>query len=641
MALHLNPDVTMSGDGSSKEMGIKTITEVEAAWAADIALNPSDPQHPVLYVHNTVREGFEFNLTYPAAHPLYVVGIGNAKLHGGTTITASWVGTGPWVCDLGGAAETEQPVVLFHNDVLLHFEPWATKTQTPGTWTIDTTAGNWMINTYLDPTGATMSTTYKDAGTDTVGLKFETTCANVVICGLPVQGFSIGCEEEGTPSFRFGRSLLSDLKANGLFTGNRNGIFLDASNANTNVFQSVVVARNGMMGISSIGAINTDQFHSCVVYKNESDNIKNADTATQIGLYTKAPISFINGYVGGHAEGHKKLGPGTSTTIIRNSIFDNTDDITLGDDTMDVTGTSFTSASASLLYDGLSYADKAAFDAAGNKDYNADGGTPGIAGEDVDGIRYGQPITGSDSLGNGVVLGTLGFDYNGVPHISHNRGPWEVVPEVTATYPTSTNLPPINNTDVCAVTGEKINYQPGGFLNDGDTKININPNSLPAIALATGQADTAITFAALTALIDGESIFADTSITGVISKFAVYTRKLTGAPLEIASNYISPAILSTITVVAGATYTLKATDYILHVTRTATGACSITIPSSLISTGARLITIKDAGNNASVNNITLITGGSEEIEFSASDYVMSVDGISIELYSDATDLFIQ
>ncbi len=544
MALYLNPDVSVSGNGLTRETALKTITEVEAAWAADIAANPTDPQHPVLYIYNTVREGFEFDLAYPAAHPLYVVGVGDAKLHGAETITASWTGTGPWVCDLGGAAETEQPVALFHDDVLLHFEPWATKTQTPGTWTIDTTAGNWTINTYLDPTGSTMSTTYKDAGTDTVGLKFKTTCTNVVVCGLPVQGFSIGCEEEGAPSFRFGRSSLFNLKANGFFTGNRDGIVLDGSNANTNVFQSVVVARNGLIGIKVSGSTNTDQFHSCIVYKNASDNVKNADTATQIGLYTKAPISFINGYVGGHAQGHKKLGIGNSTSIIRNSIFDNTADITAGYSTMTVTGSSFTSASASLLYGGAPYANKGAFDAADNKDYNADGGTPGIAGEDADGICYGQPTIGSDSFDNGAVLGTTGFDFNCVPHISHNRGSWEIVPEVTATYPTSTNLSPINDTNICSVIGEIINYLPGGFLNDGNTKININPNSLPSIAIVTKQEDTALTFAALTALVDDESIFADTSITGKISRLAIYSKKLTGKQFEIAERYVLSSKMS-------------------------------------------------------------------------------------------------
>lgn len=96
----------------------------------------------------------------------------------------------------------------------------------------------------------------------------------------------------------------------------------------------------------------------------------------------------------------------------------------------------------------------------------------------------------------------------------------------------------------------------------------------------------------------------------------------------------------TLTTVSTATYTVLDNDNILHVMRTATGACTITIPTALI-VSTKVIDIKDAGFNASNNNITIETQAAEKIENSTADYVISVSGTSIQLYSDGTDLFIK
>ncbi len=103
---------------------------------------------------------------------------------------------------------------------------------------------------------------------------------------------------------------------------------------------------------------------------------------------------------------------------------------------------------------------------------------------------------------------------------------------------------------------------------------------------------------------------------------------------------INSFVLGNLTEVSTATYELENTDYLLHVSRTATGPCTVTIPSDYISTIKRMLLIKDKGNNAAINNITLHTEGSEKIEFNAADYVISVNGTSLGLYSDGTDLFI-
>lgn len=94
------------------------------------------------------------------------------------------------------------------------------------------------------------------------------------------------------------------------------------------------------------------------------------------------------------------------------------------------------------------------------------------------------------------------------------------------------------------------------------------------------------------------------------------------------------------TIVSTATYTVLSTDYILRVTRTSTGACTITIPTALITAGIPVLTIKDVGGNAGTNNITVNTEGAETIDGNAS-VILDVDNASINLYGDGTNLFIK
>ena len=92
------------------------------------------------------------------------------------------------------------------------------------------------------------------------------------------------------------------------------------------------------------------------------------------------------------------------------------------------------------------------------------------------------------------------------------------------------------------------------------------------------------------------------------------------------------------TTVSTETYTVLAADRILHVTRTATGACGVTIPTALITSTFNLL-IKDAGGNAGTNNITIATEGAETIDGDVS-LIMGSDYIARGLYSDGTNLFI-
>lgn len=95
----------------------------------------------------------------------------------------------------------------------------------------------------------------------------------------------------------------------------------------------------------------------------------------------------------------------------------------------------------------------------------------------------------------------------------------------------------------------------------------------------------------------------------------------------------------TITTVSGATHTLSDDDQILHVTRTLSGICTITLPTSL-TIANKVITIVDAGFNAQSYNITIETEGFQKINNSAGAYTLSRNGEYVRLYCDGSNWYI-
>jgi len=92
-----------------------------------------------------------------------------------------------------------------------------------------------------------------------------------------------------------------------------------------------------------------------------------------------------------------------------------------------------------------------------------------------------------------------------------------------------------------------------------------------------------------------------------------------------------------VTTVDASTYSVLATDKILHVTYTATGACTIEFSGSVLTDGFKLM-IKDAGGNAGTNNITLDAG--EAFIDGEATQIINANYTAINLYSDGTNLFI-
>ncbi|MCP3665739.1 MAG: hypothetical protein GY696_25130 [Gammaproteobacteria bacterium] len=90
-----------------------------------------------------------------------------------------------------------------------------------------------------------------------------------------------------------------------------------------------------------------------------------------------------------------------------------------------------------------------------------------------------------------------------------------------------------------------------------------------------------------------------------------------------------------ITTVAAATYDLLATDDILDVTYTSTGAVAVTLPTAQVVAG-RTIVVKDAGGGAASYNITIDTEGSETID-GAATAVISTNYAAVTIYCDGTN----
>lgn len=86
------------------------------------------------------------------------------------------------------------------------------------------------------------------------------------------------------------------------------------------------------------------------------------------------------------------------------------------------------------------------------------------------------------------------------------------------------------------------------------------------------------------------------------------------------------------TIVNTATYTILATDKFLGVTRTTTGACTITLP-QISTVGQIIYYITDEGGNASVNNITINRAAADTISGNTS-VTITQDFNSISLYNN-------
>ena len=110
--------------------------------------------------------------------------------------------------------------------------------------------------------------------------------------------------------------------------------------------------------------------------------------------------------------------------------------------------------------------------------------------------------------------------------------------------------------------------------------------------------------------------------------------------MSVAGQFTTSAgLVRNVTTVAAATYDLLATDDIVLVDYTTTGAVtSFTLPTAQVADG-RTFVVMDVDGNAGTNNITLDTEGSEKIN-GADTFVMATDSQAITVTCDGTNWFV-
>ena len=135
---------------------------------------------------------------------------------------------------------------------------------------------------------------------------------------------------------------------------------------------------------------------------------------------------------------------------------------------------------------------------------------------------------------------------------------------------------------------------------------------------------------------DGTIMSATDKIDGNnVLEVGAYSDGAGGIDGRFVKNY--GANIQNVTRVTTATYSILASDNIIHSTYSATGAVTITLPTAQLVSG-RIITIKDAGGLAGTNNITIATEGAEKID-GLDTLVINNNYNSVTLYSDGTNWF--
>ena len=167
----------------------------------------------------------------------------------------------------------------------------------------------------------------------------------------------------------------------------------------------------------------------------------------------------------------------------------------------------------------------------------------------------------------------------------------------------------------------------GVKLNIGAIEAEEDAGRISIFDMPVSSASADGTQMSATSKIDGNNVF----------EIGAYADGAGGVDGEYIKSY--GAIYRNVTTVNAATYDLLASDDILNVTYTATGAVtSLTLPTAQCVSG-RVIVIKDAGFNAGTYSITIDTEAGEKID-NEDTYVISLDGDSVTLVSNGSNWYI-
>jgi hypothetical protein len=197
---------------------------------------------------------------------------------------------------------------------------------------------------------------------------------------------------------------------------------------------------------------------------------------------------------------------------------------------------------------------------------------------------------------------------------------------------------------------------------DGKFKVFESTTEPSTTADVTTLADISCANIDVTGLVDGRDVAADGSAQDTHIADATLHRVINDAGISAtelwSADKINTEVVAidgrldaleaqsidtyTLTDVAAATYTALESDYIITVSYTATGSCTVTLPevSTLTTVGnKKLFIIKDSGGNANTNNITIAASGSDTIDGNSS-FVLFGDYNAVQVMSDGSNWFV-
>ena len=198
---------------------------------------------------------------------------------------------------------------------------------------------------------------------------------------------------------------------------------------------------------------------------------------------------------------------------------------------------------------------------------------------------------------------------------------------------------PIADTTLWTLSGTDIYNKNSGEVQISD---NLGFNTTGGTIQFNGHANNKVYDGSSTLYLSGKSNiyqYIGGALTASLnsSRFSTDSLEITGG-VNIAGSVTAIAQSTTPINVTATSYTTTGNEEIISVSYTATDTCAIFLDTDEL-TSKRKLVVKDAGGNASGNNINIYTSLSATIDGSHK-YTISSDYEAINLYSDGSNWFI-
>lgn len=168
--------------------------------------------------------------------------------------------------------------------------------------------------------------------------------------------------------------------------------------------------------------------------------------------------------------------------------------------------------------------------------------------------------------------------------------------------------------------------------------IDADNNTITDIANASIATAAAINFSKMESLTASRAMVTDGSgVTSVSTVTATELGFVSGVTSSIQTQLDAKAVITDIFSTNSGSGTINSASFETYLADTSGAAVTVNLPAP---TTDAYIVVKDSGFNANTNNITVAPNGGENIEGSASNFIIDSDGQSTIFVSNGTDWFI-